>query len=532
MVLVLGASWYGCSSEDQSPAGPKYGSPSEQFIAEYGAQVDPALVDRVIELAGTNFVQWRMAAVKATVEALKQAVTARGLDASSLDQVEDFTLGNSLPGVENYGMPTKADGIGSQSSKLSDNNPNLQYFECPPLTLKGDPSCAGIVDTVMAQIRTRANQDAITQTVKDLMANDPMLKNASQEFRDYATNYMVNVGLSVYTFGSEVAGIRGEYTLRNAGVCDNKLLNGTDIATLRGIVEGELILRNLVGLAPLYIAPAGEDCKKIGAYGSDADDKIKAAIKDFVAKNPMCLDLSKDNPGTISVEKYRRGGIDRAIKALITTITVGTWRDTPGPPNTVVAVLDGCNPRDQIRLTHSPLVIDLDGDGLDLTTDRVGFDLRATGESQKVTWAGRNEGFLALDLDHDGRITSGRELFGNASLCFGGRCADGAAALAIYDNPARGGNSDGRIDPADAIFDQLKVWVDRNQDGRSQPEELHSLADHGIRSISLQVNPMDQKVPAGRISLSLGVQTHHGPRTVYDVWFNDLTSPGFLTPLN
>jgi hypothetical protein len=91
-----------------------------------------------------------------------------------------------------------------------------------------------------------------------------------------------------------------------------------------------------------------------------------------------------------------------------------------------------------VRYTTSPLVLDLDGDGLQLSTERVRFDLRATGQPQRVTWVGPREGFWAMDLNGDGRVTSGRELFGNHSDCHAEKCADGATALAIYDNPVMG----------------------------------------------------------------------------------------------
>ena len=326
-----------------------------------------------------------------------------------------------------------------------------------------------------------------------------------------------------------MAAIRAEYTLRHAGLCDAEQIDGKEIARLRGIEDAEKILRQMIGRQDLTLAPKGGECVRIGQTGAQTQARIEAEIKKWVQANPLCSDTNASNPNVVEAEKYRKEGIDRGIKALTTTIWVGTIRK--GIPKNMtqytVVTVDNCTPKDQIRYTTSPLVLDLDGDGLELTTDRVSFDLLATGQPQKVTWAGASEGILALDLDNDGRVTSGRELFGNRSDCGGARCADGAAALAAHDQ-----NADGRIDSKDPVFEALRVWVDRNQDGRSQSGELSSLADHGIKSLSLKASRCDRRVPAGRITLSLTVDTDKGQRTAYDVWFDNLVSPGFPVPLD
>jgi hypothetical protein len=55
--------------------------------------------------------------------------------------------------------------------------------------------------------------------------------------------------------------------------------------------------------------------------------------------------------------------------------------------------------------------------------------------------------------------------------------------LAQYDSRQLGGNDDGRISEADAIWPQLRVWIDTNADGVSTRNEMRTLRNAGLTSL-------------------------------------------------
>jgi Ca2+-binding RTX toxin-like protein len=175
--------------------------------------------------------------------------------------------------------------------------------------------------------------------------------------------------------------------------------------------------------------------------------------------------------GGLTTETLDNGELGIKFKVIVS-------KDTPPPPPPPFTP-----PKIPPR-PSDPLILDLNHDGK-INTQHIGagvhFDLDGNGFAENTSWVSATDGFVTLDLNNNGKIDNGSELFGtDTKLANGSKAVDGFAALAQYDV-----NQDHIIDNQDTVFNSLKVWQDENQDGISQNTELYSLSDLSITSISL-----------------------------------------------
>lgn len=115
-----------------------------------------------------------------------------------------------------------------------------------------------------------------------------------------------------------------------------------------------------------------------------------------------------------------------------------------------------------------PLVINFGGNAAQLLDQTFQFDLEADGHKENIAQLAAGSGYLALDVNGNGRIDSGKELFGPTS-------GSGFRELANHDQ-----DGNGWIDENDAVFDQLRIWTPTADGGG----RLAALAELSIGAIA------------------------------------------------
>lgn len=101
------------------------------------------------------------------------------------------------------------------------------------------------------------------------------------------------------------------------------------------------------------------------------------------------------------------------------------------------------------------------------------------GRPLRSDWPSAVTPWLARDVDKNGRIDDGSELFGSDTWIGRRTAKHGFEALAALDE-----SRDGVVDANDAPFSELLVWRDLDGDKRSSRDELQSLTEAGVVSLA------------------------------------------------
>jgi hypothetical protein len=180
--------------------------------------------------------------------------------------------------------------------------------------------------------------------------------------------------------------------------------------------------------------------------------------------------------------------------------------------------------------TATPLILDLNNDGVHtLIADQVvQYDLLGTGAPASVGWSSPEDGFLVFDINSDGIINDGSEMFGEATRLSNGSLAPhGFEALADLDS-----NLDGILDSNDPLFSSLKIWKDANSNGITDIGELFSLGDQNILSFDLSPQASERVENGNQIKLVSTYSTTDGAHhEIADVWLKMTLNPDTQSPI-
>ena len=162
----------------------------------------------------------------------------------------------------------------------------------------------------------------------------------------------------------------------------------------------------------------------------------------------------------------------------------------------------------------TPIVLDLDHNGIQTIAreDSTGkFDLFGNGKAINSGWISSGDAFLAIDINHNGKVDNLSELFGGTSK------GDGFAKLAAFDS-----NGDGVVDAKDAHFADLRVWQDLNGNHQTDAGEMRTLAEAGVASLKVDHVDLPAVDAQGNLHLerSSAVMADGSSIDMADVYFN------------
>lgn len=149
-----------------------------------------------------------------------------------------------------------------------------------------------------------------------------------------------------------------------------------------------------------------------------------------------------------------------------------------------------------------PLVLDLAGDGLNLTKAGTGaiFDIDADGKLDSTGWVQGDDALLVYDRNGNSKIDNGSELFGDQN-----GSANGFQELAKYDK-----NSDGKLNNLDPVFKSLKLYQDQNSNGKIEKNELMTLNQMGIKSLNLNFTKTNKDLNGNSLILNGSFERNDG----------------------
>ena len=462
-----------------------------------------------------------------------------------------FTLANgsinfkySDIGASSYkSLPLLAMVVQDNASAVTDQgasnhfNPALFYIGDAPYQdlIAQDSWFIPVTDAAVTTTGTNGNDviigGAFADNLKGGVGKDILIGNAGADMLDGGTGADILVGGAgadtyivddandkiIETLGTDVDLVRSSVSFVLGDNIENLTLTGTDAINTTGNALNNILTGNsannvlgggagndsLVGGAgnDMLIGGTGYDTYIISGNDTVIDRDGKINISGIIASGGKQMEKKsltyRSSDGSLIY--VRTGNGLRVLQAgAKNSVNIQNWsqgnlgifledikddsKDDPNKP-----------PIDSIRvyfqnsenIATSPLVLDLNGDGVKTVglNANIYFDHDNNGFAELTGWADPNDGLLVLDKNGNGKIDNGTELFGNNTFLINGKkAANGFEALGSFDF-----NDDQKINSSDAIFNQLKIWQDKNSNGKVDDNELLTLSQVNIKSLKCEL---------------------------------------------
>jgi hypothetical protein len=200
--------------------------------------------------------------------------------------------------------------------------------------------------------------------------------------------------------------------------------------------------------------------------------------------------------------------------------------------------------REITKNLNSPLVLDLDGKGIQTTAPTRTMDIAGDGTLSNVSWFGAGNGVLAFDANKNGKIDiNGKELFGNNSDINGDGKAD-SHANGFEALKKLASNTLGQASVADGVLDASEIKALENKAGLriiTSGDKSQTLSSLRVSNINLgysetattdQYGNQTRQVGSFQRTLSDGSTA---TRTMADVWLlqnaaSNASAPVVATP--
>lgn len=216
----------------------------------------------------------------------------------------------------------------------------------------------------------------------------------------------------------------------------------------------------------------------------DHEPPVSAEVAQSLDYQLLRRTLNPDSEITVSEAPPAASPAPSAARSSAATTSAASVNSDGLTQQSQLNVTVGTAAKPQPVQQTDPLVLDLAGNGFSTRglDDAVRFDLTGDGRPESISAPKGDDALLALDRNGNGRIDSGKELFGDQH-----GASNGFAELSKYDD-----NSDGRIDRQDSVFEQLSL-LRFDAQGRQQQQ---TLAEAGVSAIHLQAQNVKQALGA------------------------------------